>query len=215
MIRGAAEGGVADRAAFARRYEPVIRAYLGARWRHSALIREIDDTAQEVFLACLREDGALTRVDPDRGDFRGYLYGVVRNVARRAEERWSKRERQPGSMHQLDAVESDDDPLSVAFDRAWALALLRAAMQRQRKHARDTGNGALRRVELLRLRFKDDLPIREIAARWDEDAARLHKQYARARREFAAALREIVAEHHAGTPAEVERECVRLAEFLG
>ena len=52
IIRGAAEGKPLDRAEFARRYAAIVRAYLGARWRHSPLLREIDDAAQEVFVTC-------------------------------------------------------------------------------------------------------------------------------------------------------------------
>jgi len=37
MIRGAAAGEVAERERFARRYIPVVRAYLVARWRISQL----------------------------------------------------------------------------------------------------------------------------------------------------------------------------------
>jgi RNA polymerase sigma-70 factor (ECF subfamily) len=51
----------------------------------------------------------------------------------------------------------------------------------------------VRRVELLRLRFEDNLPIRTIAERRQVSAAELHHSYALARREFKAALLEVVA----------------------
>jgi hypothetical protein len=70
-------------------------------------------------------------------------------------------------------------------------------------------------VELLRLRFQDGLPIREIARRWGADAAALHHEYAKARQEFQAALLEVVAFHHPGTPAEVEQACANLLTSLG
>jgi hypothetical protein len=35
------------------------------------------------------------------------------------------------------------------------------------------------------------------------------------RQEFKEALAEVVAVHHPGTPAEVERECANLLSFLG
>jgi DNA-directed RNA polymerase specialized sigma24 family protein len=86
LIRGAAAGNPADRAGFADRYAGVIRSYLAARWRESPHARYTDDVVQDVFLACFAPDGVLARADPGRpGGFRPYLYGVVRNLARRVE----------------------------------------------------------------------------------------------------------------------------------
>lgn len=215
LIRDAADGRADARAEFAQRYESVIRAYLGARWRQTALLDEVDDAAQETFLACFEQDGALVRVDPDRaGGFRAYLYGVVRNVARRAEEKRARAERQPDSGLDLAEVEAREEPLSAVFDRAWAKAILRQARRVHAERARTRGDAAVRRVELLRLRFRESLPIREIAALWGEDATHLHREYARARREFRAALRVVVKEHAAEEHADLDAECARLAELL-
>ena len=65
------------------------------------------------------------------------------------------------------------------------------------------------------MRFEDGLAIRQIAERWGFDAARLHHEYARARREFLAALREVVAFHHPGSRAAIDRECAELLALLG
>jgi RNA polymerase sigma-70 factor (ECF subfamily) len=70
-------------------------------------------------------------------------------------------------------------------------------------------------VELLRARFHEGLPIRDIARRWGTDAAALHHEYAKARQEFKAALLEVVAFHHPGSPTEVEQECANLLAHLG
>jgi len=216
LIRDAAEGVPAARDEFARRYESVIRAYLGARWRGSPLCAELEDAAQETFLTCFREDGPLDRADPDRpGGFRAYLYGIVRNVARRAEERRIRSHRQPGSGLDLDDIEAREEPLSRVFDRAWAKALLQQALLLLRRRAKEDTDGAARRVELLRLRFREDLPIREIAARWDEDPQQIHRAYAKARKEFASALREVVSDHHpAAAGARLDQECMRLVALL-
>jgi RNA polymerase sigma-70 factor (ECF subfamily) len=205
VIRGAAEGRSSDREEFARRYLPVVRAYLGARWRGTPLAQQVEDGVQEVFLDCFKRDGALGRVDPAR-PFRAFLFGVARNVALRVEERRARgRERPAESGADFPA---DDPGLSAVFDRAWALTLLEEAVARHRA----AGDG--RRAELLRLRFEEDLPVREIAARWREDPARVHKEYARAREEFKRALLEVVAFHHPGPPGEVERECERLLDLF-
>jgi RNA polymerase sigma-70 factor (ECF subfamily) len=68
---------------------------------------------------------------------------------------------------------------------------------------------------LLRLRFHDGLPVRDIAARWDADPAKLHHEYARAREEFRAALREVVAFHQPGSADAIDRACADLLGLLG
>ena len=110
---------------------------------------------------------------------------------------------------------ADDPSLARAFDRAWARALMREAARRQADAARHRGPAAVRRVELLRLRFHDGLPIRDVARLWWAEPARLHHEYATARREFLAALREVVAFHHPGPPGDVDRACAELIQLLG
>ena len=168
-----------------------------------------------MFVDCFREGGALGRVDPERGArFRTFLFGVVRNVALRYEERRgrNKEQQQESGFHQR--VEADDATLSKVFDRAWARALMKRAMERQKLQAADRGDDARRRVELLRLRFHEGLPIREIAKRWEMDAAVVHRQYRTAREEFQTALVEEVRFHNQGTEADVNEECAALLELL-
>src|SRR5262245_35289940 len=86
MIRGAANGSLADRDEFARRYFGIVRTYLAARWHCSSLVADVDDAAQAVFVECFRQDGVLQATESGRvPGFRAFLYGVVRNIARRFE----------------------------------------------------------------------------------------------------------------------------------
>jgi RNA polymerase sigma factor (sigma-70 family) len=217
LIRGAARGVHHDRDHFARHYEPVVRAYLRVRWKSSNRIQALDDAVQDVFIECFRRGGALARVEPDRlGGFRAFLYGVVRVVALRAEYAHARRKEQvPPDDLDHGQIPSDETRLSLAFDRAWAQALLAEAAGRQAEDAEQAGEAARSRVELLRLRFYDGLPIREIARLRGCDPDAVHRDYARARQEFRAALAAVVAFHHPGTPAEVERECIDLLALLG
>jgi RNA polymerase sigma-70 factor (ECF subfamily) len=101
VIQGAAAGSAADRDDFVRRYRPLIRAYLAARWQDSAYRQEVDDGVQEVFLECFRRGGVLERANPvHAGGFRAFLYGVIRNVALRIEARLARHRRQepPGGF---------------------------------------------------------------------------------------------------------------------
>jgi RNA polymerase sigma factor (sigma-70 family) len=213
VIRDAVDGDRDARGQFARRYEPVIRAYLKARWRGSDRLQNVDDAAQEVFIECFRTGGVLDRVDPGRpGGFRAFLYGVIRVVALRIEAAPARaKDRAPAADFDLEQVADDETRVSVAFDRAWARALLKEAAERQAVLAHQAGAAAARRVELLQLRFHDGLPIREIARRWGCDADAVHREYARAREEFKAALSGVVAFHHPGSSSsEIEHECASL-----
>jgi RNA polymerase sigma factor (sigma-70 family) len=208
MIRDAAGGDPAARDRFARVYLPVVKAYLAARWhsgRHS-----IDDAAQDVFVECFRAGGLLEKVDPDRdGGFRAFLLGAVRNVARRHEARKRLDAQLPADLP------ADDTGPAEAFDRAWAQALLKEAGRVQMDRAKLAGPAAIQRVQLLRLRFHDGLPIRAIAERWGEDAAKVHHEYATARAEFRTALLLVVAFHHPGaSSASCDRLATELLELL-
>jgi RNA polymerase sigma-70 factor (ECF subfamily) len=216
VIRGAALGDPRDRDTFARRYEPVVRAYLGTRWRASDCLGALDDAVQEVFVECFQLGGALERLEPDRpGGFRAFLYGVVRIVALRVEsDRGRARDQEPTEGYDPDLVAASDTSVPLAFDRAWARALVAEAAARHAEAAERAGDAAVARVELLRLRFQDGLPIREIARLRGCDPDVVHREYARARQEFRAALTAVVAFHHPGTPAEVERTCAELLAVL-
>src|SRR5262249_23588603 len=111
VVRAAAAGSPADRDEVGRRYLGVVRAYLGARWRDSALRPELDDAVQEVFVECFRQGGALETAGAGRvPGFRAFLYGVVRNVARRFE---SRPRRPAGPLPEIAANEAS---LSQLFD---------------------------------------------------------------------------------------------------
>jgi RNA polymerase sigma-70 factor (ECF subfamily) len=209
MIRDAAGGDPAARDRFARVYLPVVKAYLAARWRTSR--HDADDAAQDVFVECFRAGGLLEKADPDRdGGFRAFLLGAARNVARRHEVRKRLDAQLPADLP------ADDTGPAEAFDRAWARSLLKEAGRIQEERAGHAGPAAVRRVQLLRLRFGDGLPIRAIAELWGDDAAKLHHEYATAREEFLAALREVVAFHHpSGTDTEIDRACSKLLGLFG
>jgi RNA polymerase sigma factor (sigma-70 family) len=216
VIREAAGGDTDARQRFARRYERIVRSYLLARWGGSPLAQEMEDVVQEVFVEAFRDGGVLQRAEPDApGGFRAFFYGVIRNVARRAESRHGRRrDQQPATAFYGETPDEQEPRLSAIFDREWARGMMRDAADRQREAARAAGPEAQRRVELLRLRFYEGWPIREIARLWKTDAADLHREYARARKEFRKALAEAVAYHHPGSAAAVERECEELLALL-
>ena len=216
IIGSAAAGNFADRDTFIRRYTPVVRAYLGNRWKNGTCIGDLDDAVQEVFIEFIKPDGILQGIDTKcHAGFRPFLYGVVRNVARHFETRRGReRLRSAPADVDLGQIADSEESMSRLFDRTWAQMIMREAAQRQAEQAGELGPDAAKRVELLRLRFQEQLPIRDIAQRWQVDAAKLHHEYARAREEFEKALLEVVAFHHPGSPEEVARECADLQNYL-
>lgn len=216
LVLDAAAGEPEARARFAERYLAPIEAYLGARWRANRRRDAIPDAVQEVFVEVYKAGGLLDKVQPGLpGGFRAFLYGAVRRVAMRFEEgRGAGREQAlPTGIEESDAVVHDPH-LSQIFDRAWAMAMMQQAARGQHRAARGDSDRQ-HRVELLRLRFEDGLPIRAIAERWGEAPERVHKAYARARDEFREALLEVLAEHHDDSASELEQRAKDLLAALG
>ncbi len=208
LIHAAAGGDGPARERFARLYQPIAQSYLTSRWQRSSLFPVLDDAVQDVFVECFKANGVLEKaVELHPEGFRAYFNGVLRNIARRYEEKHRPAHPLP------DDRPADDTSLSRAFDKAWARSLLKEAARVQAEAAAVSGERAVRRVELLRLRFQMGMPIRDIAAKWNEDPARLHHEFATARDEFRTALRQVVA-FHLPTANDVQLE-VACREVLG
>jgi len=216
LVERAAAGDGPARSVFGRSYLPVVRRFLEARWRETRLAGETDDAVQEVFVECLRENGVLSRADSERGDLRGLLFGVTRKIAARFEER--ARRRLAGdhdAQSALDAIRAREPSLSHVFDREWARTLVRLAGEHMRDQAAAGDSGARLRVELLRLRFAEGLPVREVAAQWGMDPDGVHRAYAKAREEFRACLKIVIAEHAVRSGGDLEAEVPRVLALLG
>ncbi len=213
LIQAAAAGEESPRSEFARQYLPLVRRYLAARWR-DLFSGEIDDAVQEVFLACLQKEGALSRADRGRaGGFRPFLFGVIRNVARRFEDRRARRRARERPDADLDHVPDREDSLDRLLDREWARCMMAQAAEHHQRTALARGANARQGVELLRMRFFDGLPLRDIATRWKEDPEKVHQLYRTAREQFRNSLRKIVEFHQPGV-ADLDAECRRLLSLL-
>ena len=213
MIEEAAAGHQERRDEFARRYAPVATAYLCARWRSTPLMNDVDDVVQEVLMEFLKESGPLQRADRTTGySFRGFLYGVTRNVALRAEKRRHSDKNKPGPEIDWDCL-GGEECVEREFNRAWALSILREATEHQAQVAPD--EAARRRHRLLELRFHEQKPIREIATLWNEDATHVHREYSKARDEFKRSLLAVLTSiHPEATAAELDESCRELLTSL-
>lgn len=217
LIQSASAGSEADREDFASRYLEIVRMYLANRWRGTSMLAELDDAIQEVFLELFREGGVLEVIHDRRPDsFRGFLYGVTRNVARRREKEVARqRRRYPSVDIDPERLEDEEATSSRVFDRAWAHAIFRQAGELQKERAHESGDRARKRLRLLELRHQGNMPIREIAALWGQEAAAVHKEYATARREFKSALLAVLSFHYPGlSDAELSDKSLQLIELI-
>lgn len=184
LIERAGAGDPAARSDFTSRYLPLVRGWLLARWRGRRLVHEVEDAVQDVFFDLLRVDGALARAQ-DRGTgFRGFLYGVTLHVARRKELELDRNGRKAAADTLLATLPGGAATPTALLDHDWAVTVMRDALLVQGEDASRKGDAAVRRVELLRVRFHDDLPIREIARLWKVDPDWLHHQLEQAKKEF-------------------------------
>lgn len=118
-------------------YTPV-RHYM-ERWSAPG---EADDLTQ-AFFARILENGALEKADPERGRFRNFLFHSAKHFLLETHARQSRQKRGGGADHlSLDeSVLGDRETIApdVAFDRAWACALLDRALHRLADEMKEKG----------------------------------------------------------------------------
>ena len=214
LIHRAAADDESARELFVKRYFPVVRSYLAARWKGDKRGDDLNDAIQDVFVECLRAGGVLDRIeDLRKNSFRGFFYGVIRNVARTHERRWIKSGEETVD-ESISGLRSADESLSRVFDRAWARAVIKEAIDYMKDQARVQDVAAVRRIDLLRLRFFESTPVREIAEQWAEPAEKLHRELTKAREEFAECLREVLRMQLGGNHERIDHHLSRLRELL-
>lgn len=126
-----------------RNYRDPVAAYI----RHSgANFGDIEDLVQAFFLHFL-ERNLHARADPLRGGFRPYLLTALRNFLRSEAVSMAAAKRGRAQTlsgeDRLDSIATEDDGPERAFDRAWALAVLRRAMQGLQEECVIAGKQAL------------------------------------------------------------------------
>jgi RNA polymerase sigma-70 factor (ECF subfamily) len=126
----------------ARRYWEPIRSYARSAWARTD--DDANDLTQDFFVWLVQSD-VLRKYAPERGSFRHFLKGLLRNFGRHARRSESQRlaGKAPRSLAEA-GIEEPADPHTAeaeeAFDRAWAALVIRRALERVR--ARHT-EGAL------------------------------------------------------------------------
>jgi RNA polymerase sigma-70 factor (ECF subfamily) len=141
MLMSLREGGLAQCGegldTLTRRYWDAICSYVRVEW--STANDEAEDLTQEFFLWLVQTE-VLKRYAPDRGSFRSYLKGLLRNF-RRHERRAAHAKKRGGgkALLSLDHDHADEpvDPRTLeaerAFDAAWVGIVTKRALDRIRE----------------------------------------------------------------------------------
>lgn len=189
---------------------------------HSA--HDAQDLTQEFFSRLLAKE-YLRVVDPERGRFRTFLRMAVRRFLANEWQKTQALKRGGGAMilaldtvHAEERLQSDfGGPLApdVAYDRRWAVALLKEASERlEREYARASKRAHYETLKPYLTAERGSIPYAAIAEGLgtDEGAARvaIHRMRKRFRKLFRDAVGDTV-----GTAAEVEPEFQYVVSVLG
>jgi RNA polymerase sigma factor (sigma-70 family) len=145
LVRGSRGEGDVARAALSellRLYRGAILAYLRQRGFDAPRAEDLT----QGFLLHFVEHDLHRRAEPELGGFRPLLLTALRNFV--ANELAAERAQKRGggldalALEDIDPCAPDADP-ERAFDRAWALALLRDALRRLQEEANAAGRSAL------------------------------------------------------------------------
>ena len=183
-----------------------------------------EDFTQDLF-ALLAAGEVLPRVSPERGKFRSYLLGVLKNVMAQARDREATAKRGGGAVQlSLDCMEAeeryrlcpaDHESPEVIFDRHWAQTVMARTVERLAADYAAAGHAERFAVlkEFLLTGKQETTGAAAAAALGITDAA-LRSAIFKVRQRFAAGLRAEVAET-VTSEAEAEEELRHLARMLG
>lgn len=181
------------------------RAPILAFVRRTGVGREAAEDLAQQFFALLLEKKWLTRVDRERGRFRGFLLAYLKRFLSDQRDRASAGKRGGGvetlSLDDFEGPEGVRDVASGArhpdheFDRQWALTVLHNALQRLRAEAAATGAlGVLDAVQGHLVPGNQDETLGSVAARCGMGESALKMRLHRWRQRYQDLIRAEVAD---------------------
>ena len=195
VLKSVARGSDKAKKDFSRRYAPAVRAYLETRWLADPLRNKVEQGLRLAFEECYgRTEDLPQELSTHDAEFRRFLFEMTTIVAHRIE------------AEKESPFDGNEEVLKANFDRAFVrLLLLQAAV----RHAANVKGDpeALRRLELLRLRYYGGMELDSIANVWHVERDKLDEDYEQARREFETALMEVVTYHHPRPKEQIWEEC--------
>ena len=202
-----------------RMYWPPIYAFL-RRGGHTS--PDAKDLTQG-FFAYLLEEGLLQKANPERGRFRSFLLGSLKNFVsnQRAKERALKRgggialislDAEAAEGRDLDQLSTNLSPERL-FDRKWALAIIGEAMERLAAEHRRAGMAEQFAILQPYLTGDADDYLSDLAVRLGKNAGAARILVFRLRNRFRRLIRAVIADTVADLD-QVESELQQLQEAL-
>lgn len=202
-----------------RRYWSPLKQFIRARGYSE---QESEDLTQE-FLLHLMEHSALRRPDPLRGKFRSFLLGALVKFLSHERERRLTQKRGGQQAHvSLDLIETAgavepstaDTQETLRFDRSWALAIVRGALEGAERDYANAGKSNLFGVLREFLPGETTPPsYEEAAAKAGMSLAAFNSEIHRFRQQFRDLVRaEVMATVSA--PHEIDEEIAHLYRVL-
>jgi RNA polymerase sigma factor (sigma-70 family) len=202
-----------------RAYWPPIKAYLRT-WGKDE--HEAEDLTQG-FFAFLLEKQLIACADPDKGRFRSFLLGSLKNFLRNEHERQQALKRGGGTFcvsleaqrEQGHVAEEPVDPRKpdLAFDRGWAMEVLRQASIRLREEYDRAGLKQMFVVLSPYLTSFHHVPYRELAAALGKTEGAVRTALSRLRAYYREIVRGLVAQT-VSDPKDVNEEVRYLIAVL-
>jgi len=183
---------------------------------------EAKDLTQGFFFYLVKKN-VVQAADPQKGRFRSFLLGTLKNFISNEEGR--QRALKRGGHQQLISLDEDvaegryaHEPVDnrspeKLFDRRWALTVLEEAGRRLEKEFKEAG--AERDFAELKsfLNSDQNLPYAELSVRLDRSELALRSVVSRMRRRFRECLLDVIRET-VGDAGQVEAELAHLKEAL-
>ena len=185
-----------------RRYVPVMRSYLRAKWRLP--VEQADELLQGFLVAKVVEEGLLGKANRGRGRFRTFLATALDRYAIDQHRRAASASRQSGevvSLEQDPDLEQAAPPEGDAFELAWAREVLRVALSLMQRDCEAAGRQDVWAVFEARvlgpmLENTEPVPLAELMRRLKLDSPEQVSNLAiTAKRMFARGLRAILAKY--------------------
>ena len=219
-VRAAGESVAEGRDAFAelcRDYWPPLFAYLRRRGFSES---DAQDLTQGFFLHLL-EHHTTRRADAERGKFRSFLLGALKNYLANEAQR-ARRQKRGGECEMVSLDDPDrafaepacDDDASRLYEESWAQEVMHRALGRLReKFAREQRADAFNALQGFLDGAANEAPLEEAARVLGLSAGALRTAVSRLRKQFGEQLRLEIA-RTVSAPHEIEEEFRHLRTVL-
>lgn len=165
---------------------------------------EAQDLTQNLFLEMM-DPKLLEKADPQRGKFRSYLIGVVKNLGREIyRKRSTQKNKPPKALFSLDFASGEEGMKDFlepgyspedAFNKEWARLIVSRAMEKLRTYCQEKGKEErILALEAFEQAFFENKKPQEIAEGLNRDVKWVSEKIYRLKEKYGVILKSIVRE---------------------